>query len=307
MKVSVIIPVYNAEDYILRCLTSILNQSHHDIEIIVVNDGSTDSSASMVRELADERVKLIEQENGGVSAARNAALQSITGDYVAFVDADDFLQPTYMEDMIIAMEQNGADLVCCGYNRVNQVGEIVGGFPGKQGKDSFLSKEDLLVEMLLHGHLASSLWNKMFKADLMKDMCFEKAIAIGEDMLFLVEYVGRAKSCYFVQNRLYNYFVNPAGALKNIQVEKQFKIKWESEWLATCRMEKLYPFDTRKLKRILEYKKMLVSVKILNKAKRFHQRDAVCLEMQDYVRSNRIHALLNPYLGWKTKAKMFLV
>ena len=107
MKVSVIIPVYNAEKYLARCLKAVLGQTHKDLEIIIINDGSTDASGDIICSFEDERIVVIEKENGGVSAARNDGLKIASGSRVVFVDADDYPEPDYVEKMVDAMDRHG--------------------------------------------------------------------------------------------------------------------------------------------------------------------------------------------------------
>ena len=116
-ELSVIVPVYNAEAYLRKCISSILQQTYSDLEVILVNDGSIDSSGKIAQEIADEddRVKVINQINQGVSSARNTGLRIAAGRYVGFVDADDWIEPTMYETLINGIIDCQADLACCGY------------------------------------------------------------------------------------------------------------------------------------------------------------------------------------------------
>ena len=116
-KISVIVPIYNSEDYIDRCVRSIVEQSYKNIEIILVDDGSTDNSSMMCDEWAknDKRVKVIHKENGGVSSARNEGLKIAKGDYISFVDSDDYIDKKMIEKMLNQMEKGNTDLVICNY------------------------------------------------------------------------------------------------------------------------------------------------------------------------------------------------
>ena len=112
-KISVIVPVYNTEEYIEKCINSITGQTYKNLEIIVVNDGSTDNSLNILKSLQskDSRIRIINQENKGVSAARNTGLDNTTGEYIAFVDSDDYLEKNMYEKMLKYMGESGADLV----------------------------------------------------------------------------------------------------------------------------------------------------------------------------------------------------
>ena len=118
--ISIIVPVYNVEQYLSRCVDSLVNQTYHNIEIILVDDGSPDRSGEICDEYAkkDKRVKVIHQSNGGLSDARNTALDIAKGDYLMFVDSDDWIEPTMYEEMLSFMEKEQLDLVECGINLV---------------------------------------------------------------------------------------------------------------------------------------------------------------------------------------------
>lgn len=310
LKVSVIIPVYNAEKYLARCLAAVLGQTHKDLEIILINDGSTDASGDIIRSFGDERIVVIEKENGGVSAARNDGLQRVTGSRVVFVDADDYPEPDYIEKMAGAMDRRGCGLVVCGYRYRDIQDRETGGFPNKRealhlSGDGYLSGEEVTAGIMLHESIASCLWNKMFKAELLSGMTFDESIAIGEDLLFLVEYIMKCDAFYLVADPLYNYLINPGGAMKTIMEKTEFESKWLSEWESICRAEEYYPAPSRMIRDVFEYKKMLIANKILTKAAKCGFKGPECGEMREYVRKHRIRAVRNPYLKAGVKVKAF--
>ena len=310
MKVSVIIPVYNAEKYLARCLAAVLGQTHKDLEIILINDGSTDASGDIIRSFKDERIVVIEKENGGVSAARNDGLKRATGSRVVFVDADDYPEPDYIEKMADAMDRRGCGLVVCGYRYRDMEDRETGGFPNKRealhlSGDGYLSGEEVTAGIMLHESIASCLWNKMFKAELLAEMTFDETISIGEDLLFLVEYISKCDAFYLVSAPLYNYLINPGGAMKTIMEKTEFETKWLSEWESICRAEAFYPTQSQMIRDVFEYKKMLIANKILAKASGCGFRGPECDEMKEYIRKNRIRTVRNPYLKTRVKIKAF--
>ena len=272
LKVSVIIPVYNAEKYLARCLKAVLEQTYKDLEIILINDGSEDGSGDIIRSFDDERIVVIEKENGGVSAARNDGLRRVSGTHVVFVDADDYPEPDYVEKMADAMDRRGCGLVVCGYRYRDVEDHETGGFPNKR-------------EAL---HLSG-----------------DGSIAIGEDLLFLIEYVSKCDAFYLVAAPLYNYLINPGGAMKTIMGKSEFEPKWLSEWESICRAEEYYPAPSRMIRDVFEYKKVLIANKILTKAAKCGFKGPECAEMKDYIKKNRIRAIRNPYLKARVKAKAF--
>ena len=124
--ISVIVPVYNVEQYIHQCVDSILSQTYKNLEIILVDDGSPDNCPAICDEYArnDDRVKIIHQENGGISAARNSALDLCTGEYIAFVDSDDWIESNAYEEMMSEMQKKDLDVVFCGVNVITADGAI---------------------------------------------------------------------------------------------------------------------------------------------------------------------------------------
>ena len=124
-KISVIVPVYNAENYIEKCIYSILNQTYEDFEIIVVNDGSSDNSLNKLLKLKDEypdKIRVFSQENKGVSVARNFALENVNGDFIAFVDSDDWIESDYLQVLKDALAEG--DVVISGFKRFNSIYEF---------------------------------------------------------------------------------------------------------------------------------------------------------------------------------------
>ena len=118
--ISIIVPIYNSEKYLERCINSILNQTYTNFELILINDGSKDSSLKICRKYAskDNRIVVIDKENEGVSIARNMGIQRAKGELISFVDADDYIEKTFLEDMLNVMSKYNVDYVTCGYNRV---------------------------------------------------------------------------------------------------------------------------------------------------------------------------------------------
>lgn len=309
MKVSIIIPVYNAAEYIARCLDSIINQTYKDIEILVVNDGSTDLSEKIITGYKDRRIIYLKKTNEGVSATRNYALNRITGDYVTFIDADDYVESKYIEEFVQAINSNSADIVCCGYNYVGATGNVMGAFPGREdklhlNKDGYLSKEEFVCGMLMHASIGCSLWNKFYNVSLIGEIRFDSFLKYGEDMVFLVQYLNRCNACYFIKEKNYNYYVNPNGAMKSIRKASVFETKWLTEWKAVKLIEKEIPIDSTKYNAILEYKKTMVSTKLLKKAKQCLFWDINCEEMYNFLKESFISCLHNPYLGLKTKIRI---
>ncbi len=204
-KISVIIPVYNVEPYLRQCLDSVVNQTMRDIEIICVNDGSTDGSLAILEEYAaqDERITVISQENGGLNAARNAGLSRVTGEYIAIVDSDDWVELNICERVYGAAQKANAEVVMFLFNQI---------------KDQQILKPDLCripwSEKCsdydkLHALFTNppNCWSRIWKKTLILDnkITFPENLIVGEELPFVTEAVLRANKMVLLPQALYNY------------------------------------------------------------------------------------------------------
>ena len=176
--VSIIVPIYNTERYLSKCLESIRTQTYLDVEVIMVDDGSTDGSKNVANGYAerDNRFRLFSQENAGVSAARNHGLDVAEGDYILFVDSDDWLEPNMIETLVRNMADYCVDISCCQYDR------------GKMFLGSAMevwNQDKVLREFLIHKQINGSLVNKHFTREMIGDIRLDESIKYGEDALFL--------------------------------------------------------------------------------------------------------------------------
>lgn len=208
--ISIIIPVYNTEKYINRCIKSIVNQSHQELEIIVVNDGSTDHSLSICETLAtqDNRIKVISQDNGGVSKARNTGLRLAKGEYVMFLDSDDYMLPDMCKIMLNVLNSKQADCVICG------IQEPKGGLWCPQKNIDYSTFVDFKKDFVyqLNTELLSPCWNKIFKRQLITNL-FNEEISFGEDLIFDLEYLDNCNRVSFITNPLVYHETQVVGSL----------------------------------------------------------------------------------------------
>lgn len=176
--VSIIVPIYNTEKYLKKCLLSIQNQTYKDFEVIMVDDGSEDSSAKLAEEfeLVDKRFKLISQQNFGVSVARNNGLSIALGDYILFIDSDDWIESQMVEILVSNLEKSGSDISCCQYDH---------GINGVTKDYEIWSKDQTIENFLVHKKLNGSLVNKLIRRYIISDIRFDTNIKYGEDALFL--------------------------------------------------------------------------------------------------------------------------
>lgn len=209
--ISVIVPIYNSEKYLKKCIDSIKNQTYKDLEIILVNDGSTDNSPKICDEYAniDKRIKVIHQENGGQATARNAGLDASKGEYIAFVDSDDYIEKDMYEVMLSMIEVSHSDIAICGHKEVFEDESI--------SSVEIFEKEMLDTEALwqeIFGNLNNAVWNKLFKKELIGELRFPVGMIHGEDLIFNLDYLKNCKSGVINRSQKY-YYVQRSGSVTN--------------------------------------------------------------------------------------------
>ena len=170
-KVSVIVPIYNAEKYLSDCIDSIIAQTHKNLEIILVDDGSPDNCPAICDEYAkkDDRIKVIHKQNGGVSSARNTGLDIMTGDYVVFIDSDDIVNVHYIEYLLDICIANDADISYCGYSTFKESNNVnINSIPNDD-KNILVFENSEGLKNYFSGWIYPMMWNKLYKRK-----CFEK-------------------------------------------------------------------------------------------------------------------------------------
>lgn len=218
--ISIIIPVYNNEPFLERCLNSVVSQSYRNLEIIVVNDGSADDSASIIGEFAerDSRIRPFHQQNQGVSAARNVGLQNATGDFVGFVDADDELLPDMYAFLLNNLLKNDADISHCGFELVKKQ-EVI------KFHDSGIlliqNKAEGVKEILLGKRVEPSACTKLYRRRVLRDVFFPVDIKNNEDVLFNVHAFYHAEKSIFEDVVKYRYHHNLQSASHSVFTERK--------------------------------------------------------------------------------------
>ncbi|WP_025907744.1 glycosyltransferase family 2 protein [Priestia flexa] len=226
IKVSVILPLYNVEKYIKKCLDSILKQTLKDIEVIIVNDGSPDNSRLIASKYAeiDSRVRIIDKENGGLSSARNQGLDAAAGEYVVFIDSDDWVEENMLEVMYSQAKKEKADLSICNYNKVFNA------YKEKNYlsiKDEIIRVKDLGLKDYLYNYYfgyvhGDEVWNKMYKNSIIKqnNIRFEKNSEVfSEDKLFNFYFLLHVETITTIEKSFYNY-LQRTGSLMNASKPK---------------------------------------------------------------------------------------
>lgn len=243
-KITIIVPVYNVENYLRRCVDSILNQTYKNLQIILVNDGSTDNSLQICEELKalDERIIVINKQNGGLSSARNAGLDVCDGDYISFIDSDDYIESDMIETLYLANENNGTKIACCGRFDV---------FDGTDKKSIGLCPQKSEVidscegirRILTWDNIDSAAWDKMYDKSLWASTRFPFG-RISEDVAIMHCVFDESKTISLVSKPLYNYFHRANSITTSPFSEKSFDIIKNVEGMEKFVLEK-YPSLTK--------------------------------------------------------------
>ena len=214
MLLSIIIPVYNAERYLSRCLDSIINQTYKELEIILIDDGSTDDSSKICDKYKnkDDRVKVIHSENRGASVARNCGLKLASGDYIGFVDADDYVEKNMYEYLINNLIKTDADISICNYSKNEET--------NFEDCIEVLSDKNRMLYEFIAGKIEGYLWNKLISKNLFKDIMFPKDINICEDKYILWKIIKKCNRICKGNKILYHYIQN-----ENSICNKKFSVK----------------------------------------------------------------------------------
>lgn len=211
-KVSIIIPVYNSDKFLFKCLESVLNQTYTNIEVLVINDGSTDNSLDIINKIAsgDKRVNVINKKNGGVSSARNLGLIYATGEYVGFVDSDDFIKKDMYHHMVLTMEKMNADIAECGFTRVDSnYNELKNHrFEDKLTK----GKHECSKEFLSKTNTTNFVVNKLYKMSVINDFEFP-AYSYSEDYFFNAKVFENCYKKVTTSECFYYYYTNEESAI----------------------------------------------------------------------------------------------
>lgn len=219
-KISVIVPVYNTKSYLKRCLQSIADQTYNNLEIICIDDGSTDGSENVVDYFAakDDRFVVRHQKNGGESNARNVGIDLVTGDYVTYVDCDDWLEPNMYEILVDLMEKNNVDMSACGYSK-DTIDSIEPAVNTGKIKSGVWNQHDLMLYVYKRDSyraVTGYIWCKLYKKKILQDeygnwIRFNEDLVLGGDILYFAEVALHTNTVAYVDKPLYHYIQRDAS------------------------------------------------------------------------------------------------
>lgn len=220
--ISVIVPIYKAENYIDKCITSILNQTYQSLEVILVDDGSPDRCPGICNKYAkvDDRIRVIHKENGGQASARNMALDIASGEYIGFVDADDWADEKMFETLYTSIEEKNADVAICNFALVDEDGAI------RYWDNNFDAVDDydngsLMKALLKNRKINEMFWNKLFRREVISTERFIEGM-IFEDTEMMHRCLGNAKSCVYTGKPLYYNFMSIGSTTRSVMNPKRF-------------------------------------------------------------------------------------
>uniref|UniRef100_UPI0040282AFB glycosyltransferase family 2 protein n=1 Tax=Anaerostipes hadrus TaxID=649756 RepID=UPI0040282AFB len=221
-KISVIIPVYNVEKYLDKCIESVVRQTYQNIEIILVNDGSLDNSGQICDKWAknDKRIRVIHKENGGLSDARNFGIDIAQGKFITFVDSDDYISLEYIEYLHQILIGNCADIACCDTKIFFENNTECNERNIREDNVKKFTKQEAFTQMLYEKELTNSAWGKLYKKSLFNNIRFPKG-KIYEDMFTTYKLIFRSRCIVKSERKLYHYLIREDSILGTVNVKKQ--------------------------------------------------------------------------------------
>lgn len=223
LLISVIVPIFNVEQYLPKCLNSIINQTYKNIEIILINDGSTDSSGKICDEYEkkDKRIKVIHKENGGVSEARNVGIKISKGRYITFIDADDWIEKDYFGIVNNFLLEYTPDMLINNYIKVDNNGDIIINFKSNKNVVE-LNKRDALLEMLKGKLFGWYPFATFYKKEICQKMEFQINISFGEDLLFKYEFIKKyANNIVYMPLFKYYYMQRESSSCNSYTISRK--------------------------------------------------------------------------------------
>lgn len=219
-EISVIIPVYNVEKFVGRCLSSLVGQTFRDFEVVAVNDGSTDSSAEILGHFAEKYdfIRVVTQANAGMSAARNAGMRAARGNYLAFVDSDDYVAPTFLEELYRACVEYGADISCCYYYYHFIDNDFLFEYPFRC--KGVFNKAEAMNKLLRDVQIQSLVWNKLYRRELFTGYGVTFPSMTFEDMATANRIFAHAERVVVIDRPLYYYNQHSSSTLATMNTNK---------------------------------------------------------------------------------------
>ena len=313
--ISIIVPVYKVEKYLPRCIESILNQTYKDLELILIDDGSPDNCPQICDEYAkkDSRIVVLHQKNKGVSAARNAGLNLAKGEYIGFVDPDDFVVPEMYETMSGEMERQQVELAICGYDYFDENGNVDIKRLYKSRENELLTQKEIMNRFSdMPPSIRHGVWNKLFKKNLLHEIRFIEGLHSSEVVFFLNEYVLRVKKAVMIHQPFYKNTVREGSATHGGLSIESLADSFRAHDKMYNDVIQYYPeLKNRSLAFLLDVCTLKYN-EAKNKADQINNSDKVQVNirlknMRIYIKKMAIQAVFDREIYWKTRIYYLLL
>ena len=305
--ISVIVPIYNTVEYLPRCVDSIRRQTYRNLEIILVDDGSTDNSGAMAEKFAleDKRVKAFHKENGGSSSARNLGIEKASGDFIGFVDSDDYIEPEMYERLLFAALSENLMMVQCSRDEIDEQGNRMENVCTPPEEAVLMEDENFMRELLMHRG-DCSFCTKLTKASLLKNHHFPEG-ELNEDFRLLTELLAEIPAVMILPQQDYHVFYR-YGSNTRTRNKDEFPRVFTDIVNNADRVEKLvlenYPSLTQEARRFALFQRLdymlHIPISMMNKENVFY------VQVCDYLKKHRKDIRKNPYLTKKNKQYLML-
>lgn len=302
-KVSIIIPIFNIQiERIKKLYESLMNQTYKNIEIIAVNDGSSAEYCKLYNETLGDNVVLLNKINGGVSSARNRGIDVATGEYITFVDADDYIDPEYVEYLVDLLEKNDADISCCCCNYIKDNPRDCSSISHINKHQKILDQKSAIeslcyMKAVFDGHEMTAVWGKLYTRKSIANNRFDTKMSIGEDFIFNYYVFQHASSVVIGNRKYYNYLLSETGAMhSSFSLKKAGTIDSIEEY-AVRLDDKYYIFLITRLVNIALILFLMISdEKFINEKHR----------IENYIKKYRANVLLNMHCRIKLRIAMLI-
>ncbi|MFJ6933052.1 MAG: glycosyltransferase family 2 protein [Lactobacillus gallinarum] len=307
--ISVIIPIFNAEETLKKCIESIINQSIHDYKIYLINDGSTDNTENILSKYNEEKnIRIINKNNEGASETRNFALKLVDTPFVVFMDADDYVEKTYLEHLIYAIKDHNADMAVTGIIRKTKKEENITKF-----KEKTLASKEMITEILKENGPGGYLWNKIFNTNVIKkyNIRFDPNINMAEDLLFCVQYLLHSKKVFISKECDYHY-VQLNGSLSSgvsiFNTNRNYKKAYLDYIMSLQKIKSILPPDLTISRKLINERLCHISCDFLRTMKLNHSKDyKLYSKIRNIAINNRKLTLRSNNLTRKQKLYLNLV
>lgn len=303
--ISVIVPVYNSELFLEKCINSITTQSYANLEIVLIDDGSTDGSVALCDSYGekDERIKVVHQKNSGVSKSRNNGLDLITGSYVTFVDSDDWIEPSMIEELYDALCRYKADFSECAYYKnkgSSEESEL------RYDIETFLTKEQLMKD-ILSGKAMSVVWGKLYKKSIFDDGIRFPNNRVYEDTRIVPEIGDRCTSSVYLSRALYHYLLHEKSITHTITMRNSIDF-----WLAHKELYDCYSYRYEEYKVLCVNNCLIAAMWVLSQADSVYESQNqnigdILRDINKFAHSHKKEVLsLSSAYSWKAKARIII-